>query len=230
MELSDQLKKELKKYCLLLHAYSDTSWICYLWFEGDDDYIERFDNEIKFHNSRTNQEMDVPPIIENFLEDLRSNLNFDEIYEIWPGENYCRGYLIFKFEPEDELFEIVIDFEIEKVDDFTFNNQIDDFQLTIEDKNYIDDASENNIVSYVTFDGGGDSGYIQDVDSEDREVPKFILDILYEVLEENYGGWEINEGSSGEFVVDYGANRIFTKISIFGSEFKEINYKEFNLN
>ena len=136
--------------------------------------------------------MDVPPIIENFWEDLRSNLNFDEIYEIWPGENYCRGYLIFKFEPEDELFEIVIDFEIEKVDDFTFNNHIDDFQLTTEDENYIDDASENNIVSYVAFDGGGDSGYIQDVDSENREVPKFILDILYEVLEENYGGWEIN--------------------------------------
>ena len=68
------------------------------------------------------------------------------------------------------------------------------------------------------------------MDSEDREVPKFILDILYEVLEENYGGWEINEGSAGEFVVDYEANRIFTKISIFGSEFKEINYKEFNLN
>ena len=123
---------------------------------------------------------------------MRSNLNFDEIYEIWPGENYCRGYLIFKFEPEDELFEIVIDFEIEKVDDFTFNNHIDDFQLTTEDENYIDDASENNIVSYVAFDGGGDSGYIQDVDSENREVPKFILDILYEVLEENYGGWEIN--------------------------------------
>ena len=229
MELSDQLKKELKKYCLLLHAYSDTSWTISLWFEADYDHIERFDNEIKFHNHRTNQKMDVPPIIENFLEDLRSNIDFDEIYEIWPGENYCRGYLIFKFEPEDELFELVIDFEIEKVDDFTFNNQIDDFQLTIEDKNYIVNASENNIVSYVTFDGGGDSGYIQDVDSEDREVPKFILDILYEVLEENYGGWEINEGSSGEFVVDYEANRIFTKISIFGSEFKEINYKEFDL-
>ena len=199
MELSDQLKKELKKYCLLLHAYSDTSWTISLWFEADYDHIERFDNEIKFHNHRTNQKMDVPPIIENFLEDLRSNIDFDEIYEIWPGENYCRGYLIFKFEPEDELFELVIDFEIEKVDDFTFNNQIDDFQLTIEDKNYIVNASENNIVSYVTFDGGGDSGYIQDVDSEDREVPKFILDILYEVLEENYGGWEINEGSQGEF-------------------------------
>jgi hypothetical protein len=130
MELSDQLKKELKKYCLLLHAYSDTSWTISLWFEADDDYIDRFDNEIKFHNHRTNQKMDVPPIIENFLEDLRSNLNFDEIYEIWPGENYCRGYLIFKFEPEDELFELVIDFEVEKVDDYTFNNEIDDFELT----------------------------------------------------------------------------------------------------
>ena len=67
MELSDQLKKELKKYCLLLHAYSDTSWTIPLWFEADYDHIDRFDNEIKFHNHRTNQKMDVPPIIENFL-------------------------------------------------------------------------------------------------------------------------------------------------------------------
>ena len=57
-----------------------------------------------------------------------------------------------------------------------------------------------------------------------------IQDILYEILEENYGGWEINEGSSGEFEIDYKANTIFTKISIFGSEFQERNYKEFNLN
>lgn len=230
MKLSDQLKKELKKYCLLLHAYSDTSWTTQLWFEADDDYIERFDSEIKFHNHRTNQKMEVPPIIENFLQDLRININFDEIYEIWPGENYCRGYLIFKFEPEDELFELVIDFEVETVDDYTFNNQIDNFQLTQEDTTYINNASENNIVSNVTFDGGGDSGYIESVDSEDREVPRFILDILYEVLEERYGGWEINEGSSGEFEIDYKANTIFTKISIFGSEFQERNYKEFNLN
>ena len=119
MELSDQLKKELKKYCLLLHAYSDTSWTTQLWFEADDDYIERF-SKILFNNHRTNQVMEVPPIIKNFLEDLRSNLNFDEIYEIWPGENYCRGYLIFKFEPEDELFELVIDFEVEKVEFIKF--------------------------------------------------------------------------------------------------------------
>jgi len=230
MELSDQLKKELKKYCLLLHAYSDTSWTIPLWFEADDDHIDRFDNKIVFHNHRTNQKMDVPPIIENFLEDLRSNLNFDEIYEIWPGENYCRGYLIFKFEPEDELFELVIDFEVEKVDDYTFNNEIDDFELTEENKTYIDNAIENNVVSYVTFDGGGDSGYIESVDSEDREVPKFILDILYEILEHNIGAWETNEGSMGEFKIDYEWNTIFTKISVFGSEFQERNYKEFDLN
>jgi len=230
MELSDQLKKELKKYCLLLHAYSDTSWTTQLWFDADDDYVERFDSEIKFHNDRTKQKMEVPPIIENFLQDLRSNVNFDKIYNIWPGENYCRGYLIFKFEPENELFELVIDFEVETVDDYTFNNQIDNFQLTQEDTTYINNAGENNIVSNVTFDGGGDSGYIQSIDSEDREVPEFILDILYEVLEERYGGWEINEGSAGEFEIDYKANTIFTKISIFGSEFQERNYKEFNLN
>lgn len=230
MELSDQLKKELKKYCLLLHAYSDTSWTIQLWFDADDDYVERFYGEIEFHNYRTNQNMEVPPIIENFLQDLRSNLNFDKIYEIWPGDGYCRGYLIFKFEPKDELFKLVIDFEVDTVDDYTFNNQIDNFQLTQEDTNYINNASDNNIVSNVTFDGGGDSGYIQSIDSENREVPMFILDILYDVLEERYGGWEINEGSSGEFEIDYKANTIFTKISIFGSEFKERNYKEFNLN
>lgn len=55
----------------------------------------------------------------------------------------------------------------------------------------------------IPFEGGGDSGYIEDsviLDDGTRfEIPGSLSDILYEMLP---GGWEINEGSQGTFTID----------------------------
>jgi len=52
----------------------------------------------------------------------------------------------------------------------------------------------------VVYSGGGDSGYIDgDYRTEDGQsggTPAEIEDICYDLLQE-YGGWEINEGSQG---------------------------------
>jgi hypothetical protein len=59
-------------------------------------------------------------------------------------------------------------------------------------------------VGIVKFDGGGDSGEIYDKIEFDREfetdLEKDVLDFLYNWLQGFYGGWEINEGSHGEFM------------------------------
>jgi hypothetical protein len=53
----------------------------------------------------------------------------------------------------------------------------------------------------VRFDGGGDSGYINSLFENTRiPVPAGIEDYCYTLLEQNFGGWEINEGSQGNFV------------------------------
>lgn len=69
---------------------------------------------------------------------------------------------------------------------------------------------ENNIKNgTVTFDGGGDSGWVDDslnTDSGSMKVPSGVLDELYSMLENFYGGWEINEGSHGDFYFDFEEN------------------------
>jgi hypothetical protein len=53
----------------------------------------------------------------------------------------------------------------------------------------------------VRFDGGGDSGYINSLFENTKiPVPANIEDYCYNLLEQDFGGWEINEGSQGNFV------------------------------
>jgi hypothetical protein len=53
----------------------------------------------------------------------------------------------------------------------------------------------------VRFDGGGDSGYINSLFENTKiPVPAGIEDYCYNLLEQDFGGWEINEGSQGNFV------------------------------
>ena len=54
------------------------------------------------------------------------------------------------------------------------------------------------------YDGEGDSGQVEDPDFGSvvvsGDLKNAALDLFYEVLEAYYAGWEINEGSFGEFV------------------------------
>ena len=81
------------------------------------------------------------------------------------------------------------------------------FELTEENKTYIDNAIENNVVSNVTFDGGGDSGYIEDNGEnelgESVTIPSTFEDFGYNLLEKHYGGWENNEGGHGQIHLNF---------------------------
>ena len=65
----------------------------------------------------------------------------------------------------------------------------------------------------VTFDGGGDSGYIESKivlnDGNDEDIPSGVEDFLYAELQNFYGGWEINEGSHGSFNFEFEENTIW---------------------
>ena len=56
----------------------------------------------------------------------------------------------------------------------------------------------------IKYNGSGDSGYIESTFDENGDsVPSSIEDWCYQELESNFGGWEINEGSDGEFIFDF---------------------------
>jgi hypothetical protein len=70
----------------------------------------------------------------------------------------------------------------------------------------------------VDFSGGGDSGYIESTgytsDDNQIDIPASIEDELYRVLENVQSGWEINEGSQGNFLIDCAATKIYLEFGL----------------
>jgi hypothetical protein len=93
------------------------------------------------------------------------------------------------------------------------NENVIDFDSD-EDKERFKEWDETGIFSDVevpdggilelVYNGSGDSGYIESSFEENGDgVPAHIEDWCYRVLEDNFGGWEINEGSDGKFVFNF---------------------------
>jgi hypothetical protein len=56
----------------------------------------------------------------------------------------------------------------------------------------------------VPYNGSGDSGYLENNFNETGdEVPAAMEDWCYRELSDNYSGWEINEGSDGQFIFNF---------------------------
>jgi hypothetical protein len=70
----------------------------------------------------------------------------------------------------------------------------------IEVRKFLDEKKITSVT--VSYEGGGDSGYIESTYESEKgtgDLPAGIENICYNLLEE-YGGWEINEGSQGTIV------------------------------
>ena len=88
-------------------------------------------------------------------------------------------------------------------------------------QNFLD---ENNINYFeVNFSGGGDSGEL-DQNGSDKEddpsgtigYPDELENFFYDKLESSFGGWEINEGSSGKIILD--RNNLTIEIELYTDE------------
>ena len=80
------------------------------------------------------------------------------------------------------------------------------------------------------YNGEGDSGQVEDPDFGPIEVPPglrpAVQDLFYDILEEYYGGWEIDEGSFGYFEWDVKQDSIHL---IHHARLESFNTEEQNL-
>jgi hypothetical protein len=87
--------------------------------------------------------------------------------------------------------------------EFDSQEDLEQFDNWRSDEFSLLEIPESGILT-LKYNGSGDSGYIEnDFDETGDHVPAGVEDWCYKVLEDNYGGWEINEGSDGEFVFDF---------------------------
>ena len=88
-------------------------------------------------------------------------------------------------------------------------------------QNFLD---ENNINYFeVNFSGGGDSGELDQTGSDKEDDPSGTIrypdeleNFFYDKLESSFGGWEINEGSSGKIILD--RNNLTIEIELYTDE------------
>ena len=91
------------------------------------------------------------------------------------------------------------------VDSVTYDSEedIERFKEWVSEDFVETEIPEDGILT-LKYNGSGDSGYIESTFDENGEsVPAAIEDWCYQELESNFGGWEINEGSDGEFIFDF---------------------------
>lgn len=82
--------------------------------------------------------------------------------------------------------------------------EYDDMIEEWEEKGVFDDTSipeDGRLI--LRYGGGGDSGYIESNFENGEPSPGAVEEWCYKELEENFGGWEINEGSQGKFTFDF---------------------------
>ena len=123
-------------------------------------------------------------------------------------------------------FFVDLNFETKKLDLTSsitvYDTEYSTHEFEVTDTNVIESMRElfdnGNDKIKVDFSGGGDSGYIESTgynsDDNQIDIPATIEDELYRVLESVQSGWEINEGSQGDFLIDCSATKIYVNFGL----------------
>lgn len=155
------------------------------------------DNTVLCNDTQLSLPLPLVKSLEKFIDEesgsFDTEINDEEVYqyemEIDFKERTLKIYAVYTIYGVDEQYETMEDADAEC--------------LVLKENGF------DGIVQF-TFNGGGDEGYIADTgyDKEGRAVSsslRFIEDKCYEMLS-HYGGWEINEGSSGEILFNIPEN------------------------
>jgi len=203
----DILTPEEKKYLGKISRYLNSLGMSYgeinFEMEPDQEVIDYSPNNFptQFEN---NYNAEIPDGLVPILKKIIGYVDDDGLHSEVPYD----GYLIY------QRFDITINAmsgEISLTHSYSYQIEggsqgieYDDMIEEWEEKGVFDDTEipEDNYL-VLKYNGGGDSGYIESNFESGQSVPTEVEEWCYQQLEENFGGWEINEGSQGEFQFDF---------------------------
>jgi hypothetical protein len=202
MNLDNNDKKLLKRFCLLLGTYrTKTSKLDFNFYNDSPE----MDNYTGFYSP------DVKVKIDAFesMYDLAQKITIPIIED---SVDYYDTSGTIRFCVDCEEKEIFFDGYINEM-----NTNYSSHEYTMEELNEVDGWNKflEEVRKYktgrVTYEGSGDSGFIEDIMKiKDKYVPipSGLETWLYNQLEQ-YGGWEINEGSQGYFDFNFKEGTIY---------------------
>jgi len=165
----------------------------------------------------------IPQSISDFFEDICGEL--PDIYGEYDYDN-SDGYTI-SFIVDAENKKLRVNFteyykeESPEGAQYSYDEILERFPQFDE---LIDGIKHIGKVVVITYDGGGDSGWIdQTYSSQDDDISETLTgnlyenfeEILYSMLSSNFGSWGDNEGSRGKIIIDTQKKEIY---------FDHINY------
>lgn len=153
--------------------------------------------------SRISPPIPISQFIENFMEALDSSDDLPRFSENGEQEIYNYEFVI---DSENKQVSILGNYSYYKTEETEMTELYAEDMNDEEFSNFFKKLrEEGDFELEVQFEGGGDSGWIHDT-GETRKtdvypVPPSIMETMYQMLE-NYPGWEINEGSQGQFTFE----------------------------
>ena len=193
----------MKKYFEALLVYMRNLGVDRVWTEMtmDGSRMDYWDQEFQATKNGDYKKIGIPKQFIKLFDTLVEKYG----EEIWDGSQNDWGSDFYRVDINVFLSEreIVITSDIEEQ---TTDGSSDEYDV-IEVPSVQSFLDENEIDDFeVSYSGGGDDGYIED-DGYDDEGNQYRLsddleNYLYSKLNNSFGGWEINEGSSGKFIIN----------------------------
>ena len=192
LQLSPEERKAIKQYFVFIKSNgADTASIDVNFEYGDPAYI----SGIRGDNGRAIPLFSpVQPIIDKIIDKVDTD-EFEDNFHA--GENDVEFFSVdLIFDATDKKIIVECNYSTPDEEEAFDESEINDMDIF---KEYTDRGVSEII---CTYNGGGDSGYVDgdmSVDGERENTPAFLEDMCYDALS-GFGGWEINEGSQGNIV------------------------------
>lgn len=203
------LTSEDKKYLRRVSNYLNSMGMKYanIDFEVDGGYIDlegiNWDRVTHFDN---NYRADVPDGLIPIMEKIFKYINQNNLYDSPDIESINYERLETHFDTDSKEISVKHYYSYYDEGDteglhWSVEEDEDDESIKVVFSS-LDELEAENSQLTLRYNGGGDSGYMESYFDEGANVPAAVEDWCYDQLENNFGGWEINEGSSGYFIFD----------------------------
>ena len=234
MELTEKQKKDLNSFSLILNSLNmedgvEWSYRYYDEWQDDEPYGP-------FYNNRdVSSELNfLPGSIGELFEEIKENFDTGNLYNEYYGTE--NGNLFFILNAEKKEIIVNYDYYDMITEESNIEKNFSDFSnvtagwrgeeravKTLTNQNVVNELiKQYSNFCKLKYDGGGDSGWIEDEIETENGITKIkketdadvdgieanLETISYDLLELYYGGWEINEGSSGSINYNFQEQKV----------------------
>ena len=198
--LTPEEKKYLGKISRYLNSLGMSLGEIEFEMEPDQEVIDYSPNDFPTH-FQNNYNAEIPDGLVSILKKIIDYVDDDDLHRDLPYDgnlDYQRfDITIYANEKKEISLTHIYSFQIGgEPQGVEYDDMIEEW----EEKGVFNDTSipEDNYL-VLKYNGGGDSGYLESDFDNGEPVPTEVEEWCYQQLEDNFGGWEINEGSQGEF-------------------------------